>query len=201
MNVLILSATASAINYIYSLEDREDINLYVTDITPFAAGLYRPNVVPLIIPRSRNFEEYRQALDSIIEQHEIDIMIPTSDHDMQGVAYLRKHGWHPKVKMFEFDPDLLFLYVDKSEVIKRLDKLGFTVPKVFDSADQYNYPVVIKPIMEGGSKGVSIVKNRDQFESRKNELIKTYGERFVVQEYIPGSTGSIYVALLLYDQE
>ena len=47
------------------------------------------------------------------------------------------------------------------------------------------FPIVIKPINEGSSLGVSICKNRRQFISKYKKLIKKYN-RILVEKYIPG---------------
>ena len=85
INILILSATASATNYIYTLKDRIDIKLFVTDASKFASGLYVDNVTPFLVPRAEDLDNYRDALNKIIEDQGIDILIPTSDYDMSGV--------------------------------------------------------------------------------------------------------------------
>ena len=62
-NVLVLSATASAINVIKSLQDEPDIKLFVSDISRYASGLYQSGVTPIIVPPARALDEYRAALD------------------------------------------------------------------------------------------------------------------------------------------
>ena len=47
------------------------------------------------------------------------------------------------------------------------------------------FPIVIKPINEGSSLGVSICKNKKQFTSKYKKLMEKY-DRILVEEYIPG---------------
>jgi len=47
------------------------------------------------------------------------------------------------------------------------------------------FPIVIKPINEGSSLGVSICKNKKQFISKYKKLMRNY-DRILVEEYIPG---------------
>ena len=47
------------------------------------------------------------------------------------------------------------------------------------------FPIVIKPINEGSSLGVSICKNKKQFTSKYKKLMGNY-DRILVEEYIPG---------------
>ena len=55
------------------------------------------------------------------------------------------------------------------------------------------FPIVIKPINEGSSLGVSICKNKMQFQKNYKKLSKKY-ERIIVEEYIPGK--EIQVAVM-----
>ena len=47
------------------------------------------------------------------------------------------------------------------------------------------FPIVIKPINEGSSLGVSICKNKKQFTSKYKKLMENY-DRILIEEYIPG---------------
>ena len=47
------------------------------------------------------------------------------------------------------------------------------------------FPTVVKPVNEGSSLGVYICKNKKQFTSKCNKLMKEY-DRILVEEYIPG---------------
>ena len=47
------------------------------------------------------------------------------------------------------------------------------------------FPIVIKPINEGSSLGVSICKNKKQFKNKYKKLMENY-DRILVEEYIPG---------------
>ena len=55
------------------------------------------------------------------------------------------------------------------------------------------FPIVIKPINEGSSLGVSICKNKRQFTSKCKKLMENY-DRILVEEYIPGR--EIQVAIM-----
>ena len=72
-------------------------------------------------------------------------------------------------------------------------KNNLKVPKYFllqkDHEKNLNrkikFPIVIKPINEGSSLGVSICKNKKQFTRKCKKLMKKY-DRILVEEYIPG---------------
>ena len=51
------------------------------------------------------------------------------------------------------------------------------------------FPIVIKPINEGSSLGVSICKNKKQFIKKYKKLMRNY-DRIIVEEYISGRENS-----------
>lgn len=199
MRLLVLSATASGINYRNSLAGRADVELYMTDASRFAAGLYAPHVRPLLVPRASQLESYRAALDRIIGEHQIDALVPTSDADVDGVMELLHRGWDPPVRMFRPDYETFRVMQNKSRLMEALKGRGFDIPETYAAADAVRFPAVVKPVALGGSKGVWIVQDARELEDRVNAVRSLYRTDVLIQEYIPGGIGSIHVALLLYD--
>jgi len=64
--------------------------------------------------------------------------------------------------------------------------------KIFNNK-KIKFPIVIKPIDEGSSLGVSICNNKKQFTSKYKKLMGNY-DRILVEEYIPGR--EIQVAIM-----
>lgn len=201
MNVLVLSAEASAINYIRSLRNRPDVKLFVTDCSRYASGLYEENVTAYVIPRARDLNKYQRAIDQIIENERIDILIPTSDYDMEGTMELIHRGWSPPVARFNPDYHVYRILSHKKEVMETLERMGFRVPKTYHSVDEIKFPAVIKPSREAGGKGVYVAANSQDLEKYRAVVDRHYGQDFVIQEYVPGETGSIHVALMLYGND
>ena len=201
MKVLVLSATASAINYQKSLGGRPDLKLFLSDASLYAAGLYGRGVTPLIVPRARNLSAYRSVLDRIIAEKGIDLLIPTSDHDVEGVMELLHAGWDPPVRMFEPDYAIYRTLTHKANLMHALERAGLRTIPVYASPDDVQFPAVVKPAREGGSKGVWIVHNRKELNDKLAILRPRFGDDLVMQAFIPGDTGSIYVVLLLYGHD
>ncbi|MCI0380651.1 MAG: ATP-grasp domain-containing protein [Gemmataceae bacterium] len=201
MNVLILSATASAINYQKALAGRRDLRLFFADASRYAGGLYGAGVTPLLLPRARSLDRYQEALDAAIKRHGIDLLISTSDHDMEGVMELERRGWTPPVSMFRPDYDVYRTLTHKALLMQALGEKGFETPRVYSSPDEVEFPAIVKPCREGGSKGVWIVHDRAELHDRLNQVHHSFQGDVVLQQYIPGDTGSIYVVLLLFGQD
>lgn len=198
MNILILSAAASAMNYIYSLRGRSDLRLFATDPSNLAGGLYEWGVTPLSIPRARDHEVYRAALERILVEHRIDVLIPTSDYDVESVMFFLAEGWRPQVKMFRPDPAIYRVLSDKQALVRRMSELGFPAPRLYPDRDQVVFPAVAKPARESGGKGVAVVRNSAELDAHIKRYAGRFGEELVFQEYIPGEVGSTHLALLLY---
>jgi len=207
MKVLVLSATASAINVIYALKDEPGIELFVTDANRYAPGFYVDRVTPIVAPRARDRARYRGALEEIISRHAIDVLIPTSDRDVEGVVGLLDQGWNPPVRMFRPSYAAQQILSHKGRLMALLaEKLPQIVPRTltpgeFARAHELGFPVVAKPTDEGGSKGVAIAETPADLDFHLRRLREQHGDGFVLQEFIPGEVGSTYIVLMLYDQD
>jgi predicted ATP-grasp superfamily ATP-dependent carboligase len=201
-NVMVLSGTASAINYIESLSGDPDIRLHITDSNHYCPGLYAPNVVSHLLPRARDAARYRATLDHLLAENDIDVLIPTSDYDVEGVVEYLHDGWAPTVSLFRPPHESFHLLSHKARLMAHMaPRMPANVPRTWAADTEHRlltFPVVVKPMNESGGKGVTIVQNRDDLEPCVARMRKAYGESFVIQEFVPGRT---YVATLVYDQE
>lgn len=197
-NILLLSATASAINCIRSLTRRPDVRLFVTDANRHASGLYLPGVTPIVVPPARNLTEYRRALDEIIGTHRIDALIPSSDHDIAAVMKLLHSGWGPNCALFRPPYEAFRILSDKARLAAFLRGKVAYVPRSFREAEVDEFPVVVKPVSEGGSKGVEFATSRSQVAHAAAAIRTRFGGDVAIQEYIPGDVGSIHMVVLLY---
>jgi ATP-grasp in the biosynthetic pathway with Ter operon len=200
-NVLVLSGTASAINYINSLVGDSDIRLHITDADEYCPGLYAAGVIPHVIPRARDTLRYRASLDRLLVENAIDVLIPTSDYDIEGVIHYLKDGWLPQVAMFRPLFDAFAVLSHKGRLMAHLaERLPSLVPQTWmglEGVRQLPFPVVIKPTGESGGKGVTIVRDRDDLAPAIERIRALYGDKFLVQQFIPGKT---YIVSMIYDR-
>jgi predicted ATP-grasp superfamily ATP-dependent carboligase len=201
-NVMVLSGTASAINYIKSLAGDPDIRLHITDANPYCPGLYAPGVIPHLLPRARDTARYRVALDRLLKEHSIDVLIPTSDYDAEGVVHYLQDGWTPKPAMFRPPFEAFHVLGHKGRLMAHLaEHLPSVVPHTWAGSDDLrdlNLPVVVKPTGESGGKGVTIVRHRDDLAAAVGRIRALYGDEFLVQQFIPGQT---YIVSMVYDHD
>jgi len=93
--------------------------------------------------------------------------------ELSRISFIRK-----KIKT----PKYFLLKKEKEKIIvKMMKKKGI------------QFPIVIKPINEGSSLGVSICKNKKQFNKNYNKIKNEY-DPIIVEQYIPGK--EIQVAIM-----
>jgi predicted ATP-grasp superfamily ATP-dependent carboligase len=157
-------------------------------------------VIPHVIPRARDTARYRASLDRLLVEHAIDVLVPTSDYDIEGVVHYLKDGWAPQVAMFRPPFDAFAVLSHKGRLMAHLaERLPPVVPQTWmglDGVRPLPFPVVVKPTGESGGKGVTIVRDRDDFAPAVERIRALYGDKFLVQQFIPGNT---YIVSMIYD--
>ena len=177
-----------------------EIDLHVTDANPYCPGLYSHGVTAHWVPRARDTARYRAALDRVLAENNIDVLIPTSDYDVEGVVRYLHDGWSPAVKLFRPPFEAFEVLSHKGRLAAHLrEHLTAVVPRTaatIKEARDMDFPVVVKPTGESGAKAVTIVRDPDDLAASVARVETAFGSRFVIQQFIPGRT---YVSTLVYD--
>jgi predicted ATP-grasp superfamily ATP-dependent carboligase len=103
--------------------------------------------------------------------------------------------------MFRPDYKTYRTLTHKGRLMDAMKANGLESPAIYTGPEEVRFPVVVKPAREGGSKGIWIVENERELRDRLGSVQQAYRGDVVLQEFIPGGLGSIYVALLLYGQD
>jgi len=93
---------------------------------------------------------------------------------------------------------------DKKKTIKAASRAGVPTPKTYfpdeqdimEIAQQISYPVVLKPNMSFGARGISYPRNQTELVELYRKTKKEYGECHI-QEYIPPGGGQYKAEILL----
>lgn len=93
-------------------------------------------------------------------------------------------------------PSTLAICLDKALTHKVLSAYGVPSPKfqVFKRAEErvsgeLDFPLVVKPLLEGSSKGIrsnSLVRDEESLRKQVSWIIKTYHQPAIVEEFMPG---------------
>lgn len=97
---------------------------------------------------------------------------------------------------------------DKSKTMKEAERLGIPAPKTYYPEDVGieavidtipGYPVVLKPCVSNGARGISYPANAEELREQYRKTVTEFGA-CIVQEYIP-HTGMQYKAEIVIDRE
>ena len=100
------------------------------------------------------------------------------------------------------DPLTLNICLDKSRTKEILTYHGFPTARFHVVTDQdlscnsLKYPLVVKPLYEGSSKGIynnSLVRTREEMIERTSWLMQSYDEPALVEEFLPGREFTIAI--------
>ena len=127
----------------------------------------------------------------LCRRHAIDVLVPTVDSELLGVAQAEDAFASAGVRVLVATPDTLTICLDKLTLLRTC---GDTVPvgrhAVLDGAfspDDWEFPLIVKPRSGSGSRGVEVVSSAEQLArfSRDGYLL--------VQEFLPGEEYSVDV--------
>lgn len=147
-------------------------------------------------------EGYLNELRKIIETKNIDVIIPMEDETVELIIenkdlFMNVHTLLPDLKTF-------MIARDKALTMSYAEKFNISIPKTYTLSDvrdidalaeKIEYPIVIKPRISSGSRGLIYVDS-------KEDLIKKYRETHInypfpiIQQYIDGDFEKIQVLVV-----
>jgi carbamoyl-phosphate synthase large subunit len=199
---------------IQALKKGRNINLYIADANPNASGRYLSNECPFYkLPKADDVRFVEFLLNLCIKLR-INVILPLVTKELFKLSLHKQEFLKKNIKIIVSDKDALFLINNKCSLYKHLKDNKIEVPKFFTANSKselkkaiikLNYgkvPVVIKPCLANGSRGVRILnKNADRFDilfnqkpnsvfSTLNEVLNSIGDneipKMLVSEYLPG---------------
>lgn len=120
-----------------------------------------------------NDEAFIPALNSLLDEWKIDLVIPTHDSVVQGLVKMRSSI---RTKVLAPESETAEICRDKRLTYTRFNDQAFN-PKTYLENDQLDYPVFVKPADGQGAVGARLVKSA---------LEAIDWEKEVVCEYLPG---------------
>lgn len=98
-----------------------------------------------------------------------------------GFEYVDLKGYH----LLNNRVDITRSIGNKEFFARKMESLGLPHPKIYDITDDFQYPVIIKPIYGAGG-----IKNRLAYSKQQ---IMEYGTDIIIQEYLEGIPASVSV--------
>jgi len=166
-------------------------DVFAADMSEASAGLFMvPERNRLIVPPGKS-HEFVPVLVETCRRLAIDILIPTVDCELVPCARAEAEFNATGTALMTSPADALELCLDKYALLRRVE-LAAPVGKfaLYDDkfqAEEWQFPVVVKPRTGSGSRGVLVIH-------RPAELaVVPKDGTHLVQEYLPGDEYSVDV--------
>ena len=137
---------------------------------------------------NQGYDAYKVVLD---EKNQVSAFIE-NEYDL---AYLVLHGGNGENGKIQAVLDILgkkytgsgvlasAITMDKNKTKQIAQSIGIRTPKAYEKVDEIEkYPVIIKPMDEGSSKGLFLCNNKEEAEKAVKELKKPIIEDYIVGE-------------------
>jgi predicted ATP-grasp superfamily ATP-dependent carboligase len=202
--ILTVPAEASSLGVIDSLAET-DHELITADASSFASGMHRESATGYTIHRIDEDEPgYVQSMLDIIQSEDVDVLIPGTERDVLAIGR-HVERFRDVVELLMPSFEKITTASDALESVRVARQAGVTVPTTYRtpeaaSEDGASLPLFVKPRQEEGARGARRVESWDELEFFYDQIAEEIG-RPVIQEHIPGGTGSMHVVGLLYDRE
>ncbi|TBN57303.1 ATP-grasp domain-containing protein [Glaciihabitans arcticus] len=190
--VLVTGAGGPAgVAVIRSLLKRDDVEVFAADMDGWASGLY---LVPserrrLVEPGAA--EPFVDDLMVICAADAIDVLFSTVDVELPALAVRRDELLTAGVALAAPTLATLEVCLDKFLLAERCaTALRVPTTRLLDAegvAENWDFPVIVKPRRGAGSRGVRLVADRAQLESIPLD------DALIVQEHLPGDEFSVDV--------
>jgi len=147
---------ASGIGAVRALQETTDHDIVGVDMDPDAAGIYLADAGRPIPPASD--DEWGPALRDIIDDHGVDVVVPTVDEELPVLSALPAD-----VPAVAPRPAVVDVALDKYATYERLSEAGHPVPRTWlaseaEAIPRDAYPLIRKPRQGRGSRGIQRVE-------------------------------------------
>jgi carbamoyl-phosphate synthase large subunit len=191
--VLVTGAGGPAgVAVIRSLLSRADVDLYAADMDGWASGLY------LVRAERRRIVERAVSptfVDDLISQcaaDGIDVLFSTVDAELPALAARRDELLAsagtvlaaPSLATLEVALDK-FALAERVQAYARVPVTRLVGPAA--RAEQWVFPIIVKPRRGAGSRGVRLVQDREQLDALGDD------DSLIAQEHLPGDEFSVDV--------
>ena len=144
-----------------------------------------------------NFKEH---ILQIIEENNIDIVIPVSENEIIWFNENRELFKHLKLEVLINNPEIINTFLNKLDTSIELTKISVITPKTYlfrKYTDQLEFPLILKSTYSINSKDIYIVKNKKQLDYLKISIEDH--DNYIIQQYV-GSIDDEYTTTVYKDE-
>jgi len=151
-------------------------------------------------------QECVEFLLDLARKRRFDMILPLGDVVSQLVCS-RRDEFMKYAKLVLVPYETFMIGRDKVQTMKAAEKCGVPIPRTYypeeqsldEIARQVEYPVLVKPAVSNGARGIRYAHNKAELLERYAEVAAEFGRTFV-QEFVP-HTGMQYKVELLTDRD
>jgi predicted ATP-grasp superfamily ATP-dependent carboligase len=191
-NVLVTDAQMrSSLAVIRSL-GKKGLKVTASEETRFTTGFFSKYCSDKIVyPNPKKEEEkFVEKLLKTVKNGDYDVLFPVADNCLKPIIDNREE-LSKYIKIALPDTETFMNGYDKGNTLKIALKNGIPCPETYFSIDELYenqnklvYPLVVKPRISSGSRGLKVCQSFDDLISVYKELQEEFGA-LLVQEYIP----------------
>ena len=206
--VLVLEANGRNVVSVVRSFGRQGIYVVCAEDSPIALSFFSKYCnKKLVYPSPKKKpQEWLDWLLNVLKDGSFDMVMPIGDVCYEIISRNRELiSKYTKVVVSDYD--IWSKGRNKATTLKIAKELDLPIPETYfiselsqvkQIEDKMKYPVVIKPQVSSGSRGIVYVNKKEQLFDMYAKVHKTH--KFpVIQEYIP-SGGNAYGVFLLFDQ-
>jgi carbamoyl-phosphate synthase large subunit len=188
-SVLVPGAAGSAgINTIKSLKmARFGGKIVATDSSRLSAGFFMASAYE-IMPKVVDEVNYLTKLEQVINDHDIEVLMPSSGYDILPYSKHRKQIEELGAKPVVSDWESMEICYDKMLTFQKLNG-RFNMPfTTTDPGKISEFPIITKARREKGGNNMMIIENEDDLRQATSKF-----QDMIFQEYLPGTEYTIDV--------
>ncbi|MEK6927952.1 MAG: PHP domain-containing protein [Nanoarchaeota archaeon] len=181
INILVTSAgSAISQGIIKSIKmSNLKVRIITTDVTPFAAGLYRGNV-GYLVPYAKQEKEYIESIIDICKKENISGILIGLDYELQVLSKNKsKIEKETSAKVIVSNPGIIKISNDKWLTYKFLleNNLPAIPSTLHHNINEFianeGFPLIIKPRIGDSSKNTFIVRTKEELDEKLNILMNS----------------------------
>lgn len=151
-------------------------------------------------------ERYLEQIQRVLKKYNIDVILPMEDDTVE--LFILNKQVLGNTKSLLPNHDSFMIARDKAKTMQHARVSNIPIPETHNinnglelqnEIPDDKFPLIIKPRMSSGSRGISIAKNKTELIEKYPTIHKEYSNP-VVQQYLTGNFEKIQV-LVLFDEK
>lgn len=190
--ILVTGAGGAAVpGLIRYLQSHYGYRVLAVDMDQFAIGLYWADA-GFVVPAG-DAPDFLLVMHNICEQEQVDVVVPLVDEELLPALELEHYGFKVLLPRREFVQTCL----DKFVLMQELSVNNIQIPTTIlgtDDGERIPFPVIVKPRVGRGSRGVGIARSVKDL----NHIFYTSAytsDKLIMQSYIEGTEFTVSVVV------